>query len=410
MLGRALRTCVSPVVRPHLLPELYGDACHVASRHDFYGISGVPHVPQGSEPHANRNRGARARGVARWSVSAHATQALPITWLAQHAVDRLLIHCSNGVKEVKGDWVVDKEGCDVIMSSGDMAGHEASCGFARMACDFAGCNELFFRKDVDEHNTKFALVHAEGERKERERLEIKVKDLNSLISDCMAAMGSRRVTIFDTRRLGFKVINVITASTIKQHIVRGHFKGLFDNMMHDLCLEVPENFRFSSLRKILALVTDISVEEQQFWLFSRRANTSFLPHRVLTAEEICGPVSGLVNTNTPECNFCSLFLDNTGERHLNDKVLLFFKVYDSAEKTLVFGHYTIVTRTLRLRDALREISSLSFAYDLCMEMSTGDLSKCVLLRLEDTPSRELDPALSIVGNELENGDVIIISY
>ena len=85
-------------------------------------------------------------------------------------------------------------------------------------------------------------------------------------------------------------------------------------------------------------------------------------------------------------------------------------MYDSAEKTLVFGHYTIVTRTIRLRDALREISSLSFAYDLCMEMSTGDLSKCVLLRLEDTPSRELDPALSIVGNELENGDVIIISY
>ena len=82
-------------------------------------------------------------------------------------VDELRVRCRFGLKEEGDGWVVDVTGCPAQLSLDGAAAHEAACGFASIACPFAGCGVALRRDESDTHDATFAVAHARGERAAR---------------------------------------------------------------------------------------------------------------------------------------------------------------------------------------------------------------------------------------------------
>lgn len=70
-----------------------------------------------------------------------------------------------------GEWEADPEGCPAQLPAGEVAAHEAACGFELLRCPFAGCGAQLRRSALDAHDVAEALQHARGERQARLALE-----------------------------------------------------------------------------------------------------------------------------------------------------------------------------------------------------------------------------------------------
>ena len=116
-------------------------------------------------------------------------------------VDELRVRCRFGVKEEGDGWVADEAGCPAQLTLDGAAAHEAACGFATIACPFAGCGVELRREQTDAHDANFVVAHARGERAARLAGEATLAAMSARL-EVSAATAASRFAALEARVFG----------------------------------------------------------------------------------------------------------------------------------------------------------------------------------------------------------------
>ena len=117
--------------------------------------------------------------------------SLPLTWSVKAAIDELRVRCRFGITKEGDGWGADAAGCPAQLSLDGAAAHEATCGFAIIACPFAGCGLELRRSDVVSHNQACLRAHVGGEHAARVALEARQAACDTSSASRLAAMEAR---------------------------------------------------------------------------------------------------------------------------------------------------------------------------------------------------------------------------
>jgi len=209
----------------------------------------------------------------------------------------------------------------------------------------------------------------------------------------------------------FTVIKVARHEDLAQQI--GHDDAWFDLVNHDACekFKLQKTAPFLLLKEQVAEKFGIPVEQQRYWLWSRRQNHTYRPTRPLTlAEEAMKIVQVKELTqyskNHPALDL-KLLLERTAPGIPKDipanDILLFVKHYDPHQKTLRYlGHL--------FADAHKSVTAI---YDRLAQLAGFEPGTQIEvfeeIKFEPTIMCDpVDPALTLHQGQLENGDILCI--
>ncbi|KAH7865245.1 hypothetical protein Vadar_004121 [Vaccinium darrowii] len=187
----------------------------------------------------------------------------------------------------------------------------------------------------------------------------------------------------------------------------------FDLVDHDKVrsFRIKRQTPFNLFKEEVAKEFGIPVQFQRFWLWVKRQNYTYRPHRQLTPQQEAEPVGHLrepvQKVNAAELN---LFLEVELGRDLRpirppvqsaDNILLFFKLYDPLKEELRYvGRFYVRAGGIPV-DILAKINWLAgFAPDEEIELYEEIKSEPIVMIVP------VDKMVTFRGSELEDGDII----
>uniref|UniRef100_A0A251UED6 ubiquitinyl hydrolase 1 n=1 Tax=Helianthus annuus TaxID=4232 RepID=A0A251UED6_HELAN len=177
------------------------------------------------------------------------------------------------------------------------------------------------------------------------------------------------------------------------------------------CFRIRKQDSFALIQETVAKIFKVAVHCQRLWMWAKRKNHTYRPHRQLTPQEKAQHVGYLRNYITKDDNAeLHLFLEVEDKEDLQpispcertkDEIMLFFKHYDPLKEELRYVGKLFVKRTGKPVDILSKLKKLAGygqgeEIELFEELQFEPNVKCV----------HIDKRLSFEGSKLEDGDII----
>ncbi|KAI3898476.1 hypothetical protein MKW92_053044 [Papaver armeniacum] len=209
----------------------------------------------------------------------------------------------------------------------------------------------------------------------------------------------------------YTTIKVVRNEDLYQQIGRDVYCDLVN---HDKirCFWVLNSTPFNHFKKMVATRFGVPLQLQRFWIWEKRANLTYRPHRPLTHEEETQPVYQLKKVQTKAGKWeLILFLEvleTMPESYTfrpwhktEEDILLFFKLYDPEKEEIRYVGKLFVKGSAMPGDILDKLNEMAnFApfeeIELYQEINFKPIVMCELVHKECTFS----------ANQLKNGDII----
>ncbi|KAL7228353.1 hypothetical protein ACSBR2_007135 [Camellia fascicularis] len=208
----------------------------------------------------------------------------------------------------------------------------------------------------------------------------------------------------------YTIIKVARDEDLLEQIGRDIY---FDLVDHDKVrsFRIQKQMPFNLFKEEVAKEFGIPVEFQRFWLWAKRQNHTYRPHRLLTPQEETQSVGQLREISTEASNAeLKLFLEVELGQDLHlilpplkskKKILLFFKQYDPLKEELRYVGRLFVRANGKPSEILTKLNELAgFAPDEEIELFEE-------IKFEPHVMCEhIDKKFTFRGSQLEDGDII----
>ncbi|KAL5711631.1 ubiquitinyl hydrolase 1 [Ranunculus cassubicifolius] len=200
----------------------------------------------------------------------------------------------------------------------------------------------------------------------------------------------------------FTVVKVARNEDLSEQIGRDI---VFDLVNHDKlrCFCIKNQIPFYTFKEAAAKEFGIPVQFQRFWLWAKRENLTYRPHRPLTHEEETQTCSSRVH------NLTSLEYGPYGEDSYlihppeicKEDILIFFKLYDPAIEKLRYVGRLLVKSTGRPSGILMKLNEMAGFF------SSQEIDLYEEIKFEPSVLCEpIEKELTFQASQLENGDIV----
>ncbi|KAM3236725.1 hypothetical protein P3L10_016762 [Capsicum annuum] len=181
----------------------------------------------------------------------------------------------------------------------------------------------------------------------------------------------------------------------------------FDLVDHDKVhsFRIQKQIPFTQFKEEVAKAFGIPVQFQRYWLWAKRQNQTYRPHRALTAREETQPVGKLNNDELKLFLEVELCLDlrplYPPGKSTKEDILLFLKLYDPLKERIRYVGRIFVKRSGKPMEILAKLNELAgFSSDEEIELFEE-------IKFEPNVMCEhIDKNLSFRGSQLGDGDII----
>lgn len=207
----------------------------------------------------------------------------------------------------------------------------------------------------------------------------------------------------------YTVIKVAREEDLAEQIGRDIY---FDLVDHDKVhsFRIQKQISFKSFKEEVAKEFGIPVQFQRFWLWAKRQNHTFRPHRLLSTPEETYSVGQLRELSNKGHNaelklFLEVELGDSGPvlplDRTKEEILLFFKLFDPVKEELRYVGRLYVRALGKPAEILTKLSAMAgFS-------PNEDLELYEEIKFEPTVMCErIDMRLSFKSSQLEDGDII----
>eukprot|EP00891_Asterochloris_glomerata_P000046 jgi/Astpho2/46/Aster-07498 len=206
----------------------------------------------------------------------------------------------------------------------------------------------------------------------------------------------------------FTIIKLSTRKDMEQQIGTTLFFDLVDQnkVKH---YRVKKQTKFQEFRQMLADDLEVPLEQQRFWTWAKRQNSTYRPNNILTPADDEKRVMDLKDGQQrqhAQTNEICLFLETPGtSKPLPDRIagsiILFFKLYEPTQRKLSFiGHFQ-APKQARIRDLhiwMRHLAG--FAEDTPVKVWEE-------VKFEpEVMCEPCEPGLTLAMAQLEDGDIL----
>ncbi|PWA43159.1 TRAF-like protein [Artemisia annua] len=202
----------------------------------------------------------------------------------------------------------------------------------------------------------------------------------------------------------YTIIKVARDENLHEQIGKNIF---FDLVDHEKVrtFRILKQTSFSRFKEEVAKVLGIPVQYQRFWLWAKRKNHTYRPHRPLTPLEEAQSVGHLAKVSDKTNNELKLFLEvELGQDSQKAKILLFFKLYDPIKEELRYVGRLFVKCRGKPTEILTKLNELAgFAPDEDIELFEE-------IRFDEPKvmCEPVDKNRTFRASELEDGDIICL--
>ncbi|KAI3837023.1 hypothetical protein MKW98_005356 [Papaver atlanticum] len=200
----------------------------------------------------------------------------------------------------------------------------------------------------------------------------------------------------------YTIIKVVRNEDLFEQIGRDIY---FDLVNHNKVrsFHIQKQMPFNLFKEEVAKEFGVPVQFQRFWLWAKRQNHTYRPHRPLTLQEETQPIGQLREVSNKAHNAeLKLFLEIEPAPELHpipppdrtkEDILLFFKLYDAEKEEL-----RLVVKPLEILKKLNEMAGFS---------PNEEIELYEEIKFEPTVMCEhIDKKLTFRASQLEDGDII----